>query len=85
MKKVIRLTESDLTRLVKRVVRESEMNEDFGGFPGTCIINIEGEGDVKKHAISEIKKALRNIGGKIRLKVDGEEVSLHGNPKGGWM
>ena len=29
MKKTVRLTEADLTRLVKRVIRESEMNE-FG-------------------------------------------------------
>ena len=29
MKKIIRLTESDLARLVKRVIRESEMNEEI--------------------------------------------------------
>lgn len=27
MKKIVRLTEADLTRLVKRVIRESEMND----------------------------------------------------------
>ena len=29
MKKVIRLTESDLVRLVKKAIKEQEMNEDF--------------------------------------------------------
>jgi len=32
MKKIIRLTESDLHRIVKRVIKENEMNELFGYF-----------------------------------------------------
>jgi hypothetical protein len=32
MKKIIKLTESDLHRIVKRVIREGEMNELFGYF-----------------------------------------------------
>ena len=31
MKKVIRLTEADLTRLVKRVIKEQEKDALFGG------------------------------------------------------
>ena len=64
---------------------EGTNEEFFGGAPGVCNINIEGEGDVKKYVIREVQKALRNIGGEIHLKVDGEEVSTHGYTKGGWM
>jgi hypothetical protein len=34
MRKVVRLTESDLTRLVKRIVRESEGRSPFGKMGG---------------------------------------------------
>lgn len=69
-------------------IESEETNEEFfGGAPGICNINIEGEGDVKMYVIREVQKALRNIGGEIHLKVDGKEVSPHGYPenKGGWM
>lgn len=64
---------------------EGTNEEFFGGAPGVCNINIEGEGDVKMYVIREVQKVLRNIGGEIHLKVDGKEVNPHGQSKGGWM
>ena len=34
MKKIVRLTESDLTRIVRRVIKENEMYSDFGDLSG---------------------------------------------------
>lgn len=31
MKKTIRLTESDLSKLIKRIIQESNVNEEFRG------------------------------------------------------
>ena len=52
MKKIIRLTESDLTRIVKRVIKENESYDDFEFIDansygivehGNVIIEIDGE------------------------------------------
>ena len=34
MKKIVRLTETDLTRIVRRVIKENEMYSDFGDLSG---------------------------------------------------
>jgi hypothetical protein len=54
-----------------------KFNEEFGGAEGKVNINIEGDGEVKKVVINEIKKALKNIGGNINILVDGEKVNIH--------
>lgn len=57
-----------------------EINEEFfGGANGVCNINIDGDGEIKNLVISEIKKALRNIGGEVHLSIDGKEVDARGH------
>ena len=48
MKKIIKLTERDLTRIAKRVVNENEYNDDF-------------DGKTKKSLLSLIEDIMKNI------------------------
>jgi hypothetical protein len=55
MKKVIRLTESDLTRIVKRVLMEQEMSEEK---IMSCLLKTLGESDIQ---LSEIPKSCMTL------------------------
>jgi signal-transduction protein with cAMP-binding, CBS, and nucleotidyltransferase domain len=65
MKKVIRLTESDLTRLVKRVVNESSKNENTSKMDELkeYLKELKDEGvihnDVSNHIIYLVKKIIK--------------------------
>ena len=65
MKKVIRLTESDLTRLVKRVVNESSKNENTSKMDDLkeYLKELKDEGvihnDVSNHIIYLVKQIIK--------------------------
>ena len=65
MKKVIRLTESDLTRLVKRAVNESSKNENTSKMDELkeYLKELKDEGvihnDVSNHIIYLVKKIIK--------------------------
>ena len=65
MKKVIRLTESDLTRLVKRVVNESSKNENTSKMDELkeYLKELKDEGvihnDVSNHIIYLVKQIIK--------------------------
>ena len=65
MKKVIRLTESDLTRLVKRAVNESSKNENTSKMDDLkeYLKELKDEGvihnDVSNHIIYLVKKIIK--------------------------
>lgn len=63
MKRIIRLTESDLTRIVKRVIKEQESLTTFPG--GTSM-------DKEIEALEELKKQLENT--KKDLELDKKNV-----------
>ena len=76
-KKIVRLTENDMSRLVRRIINEkNELDEYFGGGDGYVKINVEGEGKIKDIISNEIRYLIRNFGGDITLHVDGEKQGI---------
>ncbi len=85
MKKVIRLTESDLTRIVKRVIKESgddyknksmydpyydeEEDEDLGEVDPN-----EPYDSIGGHSVNDIKKAFKNIGVNVDMEQKMEDL-----------
>lgn len=58
MKKIIKLTERDLTRIVKRVINENEYNDDFNGETNYRDMSVEEE-------IDHIENEIYNLGNTI--------------------
>lgn len=78
MKKVVKLTENDLARIVKRVIRENEAEtkESIGwGHPneGHVTIDITGRGDIKEVVVDKIIDTFRHYQGKIDIIIDGKK------------
>jgi len=69
MKKIVRLTESDLTRIVKRVINEGKIYIDIDEYINT-------DGGIR---IVETK------GGKIKLQRKGDSVICLGEVGGGFI
>ena len=77
MKKVIKLTESDLTRIVKRVIKEQEENnfmfymEELGEFSNK--LDFEGidiEGEEMEYFVDEIYQIVHNAKNDDNLSKD---------------
>lgn len=88
MKKVIRLTESDLMRIVKRVINEEKdknmnisevsggkLNEFFGA-DGSVNVKIEGDGPIREVVLDILRKSLRGLSGDVNLYFGDEKVHL---------
>jgi len=74
MKKIIRLTERDLARIVRRVIKEEETNEFFKRKKSDA--QKEAEEDAKKRAIDAFRSWFRNHSNKIgRTKESIENTS----------
>jgi len=81
MKKVVRLTENDLTRLVNKVIKEQYRLNEYFGSDGEVTVNIEGDGNLVHLVENEIKQALKgfkhSVMDRIELYVNGEQVDLY--------
>jgi hypothetical protein len=71
-------TEGEVEDKIKAIEELEGTNEDILELLKDKNISIDGEGEVKDLVIETIQKALRNIGGKVNLTVDGKEVDSRG-------
>jgi hypothetical protein len=70
MKKIVRLNERDLTRLIKRVIKEQELDAELAGPPNQGIIEmddvtlliIEGDKETVEYALSRVSKQIKYLG-----------------------
>jgi hypothetical protein len=79
MKKIIRLTESDLTRIVKRVIKESDIwsDEDVADFMNEVIRTELGRDDLDFNSMGQDKQ-IRFVGNYINSTAD-EDVAYNLN------
>jgi hypothetical protein len=79
MKKIIRLTESDLTRIVRRVIQENKISKDM---PKNPLRKLEKE--IEK--IEKVKSKLSGINlDFIRVETPDEELQVTINKKGQYI
>ena len=80
MKKVIRLTESDLMRIVKRIINEDKDNysniNEYYGVDGSVDVKIEGDGPIREVVLDILRKSLRGLSGDVNLYFGDEKVHL---------
>ena len=80
MKKTVRLTESDLTRIVKRVIKENEFDSsninEYYGADGSVNVKIEGDGPIREVVLDILRKSLRGLSGDVNLYFGDEKVHL---------
>jgi hypothetical protein len=68
MAKIVRLTESDLTRLVKRVIKEQELDRELGQPDGEGIITFDDRFVLLKGASEEtINNVLKRLPEELRF------------------
>ena len=72
MKKIIRLTESDLTRLVKRVIKEQEKDAIFGGPKPKFHLETQ-----------KVSQCLKNDGWEVTTDGNGIMTATKASPYGG--
>ena len=80
MKKVVRLTESDLMRVVQRVINEDKDNysniNEYYGVDGSVDVKIEGDGPIREVVLDILRKSLRGLSGDVNLYFGDEKVHL---------
>lgn len=80
MKKVVKLTESDLMRIVNRVINEDKDNlsniNEYYGADGSVNVKIEGDGPIREVVLDILRKSLRGLSGDVNLYFGDEKVPL---------
>jgi hypothetical protein len=80
MKKVVKLTESDLMRIVERVINEEKDNysniNEYYGVDGSVDVKIEGHGQIREVVLDILRKSLRGLNGDVNLYFGDEKVRL---------
>ena len=80
MKKIVKLTESDLTKLVKKVIQENKFDSsninEYYGVDGSVDVKIEGHGQIREVVLDILRKSLRGLNGDVNLYFGDEKVNL---------
>ena len=89
MKKIVRLTESQLHNVIKRIVKENNINktsidEQHNEEYGNVTIQITGNGHIKHAVVNRIREALKLLQGERHIFVDGKEINPYRENESKW-